>query len=398
MKFILFALATCAFAIGTTEFAPMGLLPDIATGVGVSIPTAGLLVSAYAVGVMIGAPLMTLALSASRRKTALLILLAIFVTGNLLSAVAPGYGFLVVARVVTSLAHGAFFGLGSLVAASIVPKEKQGAAVSTMFLGLSIANIGGVPVITWIGQLVGWRVAFGGIAVLGVVGMAALAIALPRGEAGRVPEVRKELRVLGRASVLRGLFTTVLGAGAMFTLYTYITAVLEHLTHATPKFVTMTLVVVGIGFTFGNALSGKLADRSLRATLRGGFIVLALIMFAFPWLAHSRVAVVIGLLFWGAAAFGLIPPLQTSVMREAHDAPGLASSVNIGAFNLGNALGAAVGGGILSAGFGYEWIAPAGGILALAGFVLASTGNRNKRNTPGEHPTGENHDTAFQTQ
>lgn len=374
MRFILFALATFAFAIGTTEFAPMGLLPDIATGVGVSIPTAGLLISAYAVGVMIGAPVMTLALSAARRKTALLILAAIFIAGNLLSAVAPGYGFLVFARVVTSLAHGAFFGLGALVAASVVPREKQASAVSTMFLGLSIANIGGVPTITWLGQLVGWRVAFGGIAGLGAIGMVFLALALPRGDSGKMPDVGAELRVLRRPAVLRGLFTTVLGAGAMFTLYTYIAAVLEHEGGVSPTFVTIALVAIGIGFTIGNALSGQWADRSLRATLQICFIALAVTMFVFPWFVHFHAGIVIGLLMWGAAAFGLVPPLQTSVMQEAHDAPGLASSVNIGAFNLGNALGAAVGGGVLSMGLGYTWIAPVGGMLAIAGLLVARIG------------------------
>ncbi|MDE1164575.1 MAG: MFS transporter [Pseudomonas sp.] len=372
MRFILFSLALAAFAIGTTEFAPMGLLPVIASGVGVSIPSAGMLISAYAVGVMVGAPLMTLLLSPARRKTALLLLMAIFTVGNVLSAFAPGYASLLFSRVFTSMAHGAFFGLGSVVAASLVAKEKQAGAVATMFLGLTIANIGGVPVATWIGQLIGWRAAFFATAGLGVLAMVSLAFALPRGEKGQMPEVRRELRVLMRPQVLRALLTTVLGAGAMFTLYTYIASVLQHLTHATPTFVTAMLVVIGIGFTLGNLLSGKLAERSLEGTLMGFLGVLAVIMLAFPFIATTSPGAAITLLLWGAATFGAVPPLQMRVMHAAHDAPGMASSVNIGAFNLGNALGAAVGGGVLGLGLGYEWIAPAGGVLALAGLLLTA--------------------------
>ena len=370
MRFILFALALAAFAIGTTEFAPMGLLPVIASGVGVSIPTAGLLISAYAIGVMVGAPLMTLAFSPLRRKSALLGLMVIFTLGNVLSALAPGYATLLAARVFTSLAHGAFFGLGSLVAAELVPKEKRAAAVSTMFMGLTIANIGGVPAATWLGQAIGWRMAFAGTAGLGVLALVALAFALPRGEAGQVPQVGRELRVLVRPVVLRALLSTVLGAGAMFTLYTYIASVLQHVTHASPSFVTAMLVVVGIGFTIGNAVSGRLADRSLEGTLLGCFGLLAVIMFVFPLVATSHVGATLVLLFWGAATFGVVPLLQTRVMQAAHDAPGLASSVNIGAFNLGNALGAAVGGGVISVGLGYGWVAPVGGLLAVGGFLL----------------------------
>jgi DHA1 family inner membrane transport protein len=370
MKFVLFALALAAFAIGTTEFAPMGLLPVIADGIHVSIPSAGLLISAYAVGVMVGAPLMTLLLSATRRRSALLLLMGIFTLGNLLSAVAPGYTTLLLSRLVTSMAHGAFFGLGSMVAAALVAKEKRAAAVSTMFLGLTIANIGGVPVATWIGNVVGWRVSFAGTAGLGLLALIALFFALPKGEPGTRPDVAAELRVLARPAVLRALFTTVLGAGAMFTLYTYLAAILADITHATPDFVTAMLVLTGIGFTIGNTLSGKLSDKWPRGTLLGCFTLLALSMIAFPLLASSKTGAAIVLLVWGAAAFGLVPPLQMRVMQQAHDAPGLASSVNIGAFNLGNALGAAAGSLVIDAGLGYAWVTPVGALLAVLGFGL----------------------------
>lgn len=365
MRFTLFSLATAAFAIGTTEFAPMGLLPVIATGLGVSIPTAGLLVSAYALGVMLGAPLMTLVLGRVRRKTALQILMVIFTVGNLLSAVAPGYTTLLLARVVTSLAHGAFFGLGALVAAELVPKERRGSAVATMFMGLTIANIGGVPAATWIGQAIGWRAAFGATAGLGLLALISLAIALPAGKAGDLPDLGREIKVLTRPVVLRALLTTTLSSGAMFSLYTYIAAIIAHVTHGTAGFVTAMLVVCGVGFTIGNAVSGKMADRSVRGTLLFFFALMAVVMLSFPLYTGSQAGMTLGLLVWAAAAFAVVSPLQMRVMQAAGEAPGLASSVNIGAFNLGNALGAAVGGAVLATGLGYEWIVPAGGLLGL---------------------------------
>jgi DHA1 family inner membrane transport protein len=379
----LLALAVGAFGIGTTEFAPMGLLPVIAEGVGVSIPTAGLLISAYALGVMLGAPLMTLAFGRIRVKKALIALMTIFVIGNVLSALAPGYWSLLAARLVTSLNHGAFFGLGSVVAASLVPKEKQSSAVATMFMGLTIANIGGVPAATWIGHQIGWRMAFAGTAGLGVLAIAALSFALPGGEAGKMPDVRSELRVLTRREVLLALTTTVMGAGAMFTLYTYVAPVLASLTHASAGFVTLALVLIGIGFTLGNWIGGRLADWSLDGSTKLFLGVLALIMFALPLLLPSQAGALVGLLMWGAATFAIVPPVQMRVMQAAAGAPGLASSVNIGAFNLGNALGAAVGGAVISAGLGYAAVPVAGGVLAAAGLLLVLVSTRYARSSPG---------------
>ncbi|WP_052214646.1 MFS transporter [Belnapia sp. F-4-1] len=375
----LLALAVGAFGIGTTEFAPMGLLPTIATGVGVSIPTAGLLVSAYAVGVMLGAPAMTLALGRLRRRNALMLLMGIFTIGNLLSAVAPDYWTLLAARVVTSMNHGAFFGLGATVAASVVPKERQASAVATMFMGLTIANVGGVPAATWLGQAIGWRMSFAATAGLGVLAMAALFLALPRGDAGRMPDVRRELAVLLRPAVLLAMATTVMGSAAMFTLYTYVAPALTTLTGASEGFVTLALVLIGIGFTIGNGLGGRLADWSVDGATKIFLSALAAVMAALPLLLTSHVGAAVGLLLWGVATFAIVPPVQMRVMQAAADAPGLASSVNIGAFNLGNALGAAVGGGVISAGFGYGTVAVAGAVLALAGLLLvvvAASGRR----------------------
>ena len=375
----LLALAVGAFGIGTTEFAPMGLLPVIANGVGVSIPAAGLLISAYALGVMLGAPLMTLAFGRLRAKKALIALMSIFVVGNLLSAMAPGYWTLLAARLVTSLNHGAFFGIGSVVAANLVPREKRASAVATMFMGLTIANIGGVPAATWIGQQIGWRMAFAGTAGLGVLAMAALAVALPRGDAGKMPDIRRELRVLARPEVLTAMATTVMGAGAMFTLYTYVAPVLENMTGASAGFVTIALVLIGIGFTIGNGLGGRLADWSLDGSTKLFLGALAVIMVALPFVLTSHVGALIGMLVWGAATFAIVPPVQIRVMHAAADAPGLASSVNVGAFNLGNALGAAAGGAVISAGWGYTAVPLAGAVLAAMGLVLVFAGRAANR-------------------
>ncbi|MDR6950830.1 DHA1 family inner membrane transport protein [Ancylobacter sp. 3268] len=378
----LLALAVGAFGIGTTEFTPMGLLPVIAEGVDVSIPTAGLLVSAYAIGVMVGAPVMTLAFSRFGKRTALMLLMGIFTVGNLLSALSPDYYTLLASRLVTSLNHGAFFGLGAIVAASVVPKEKQASAVATMFMGLTIANIGGVPAATWVGQQIGWRMAFAGTAVLGLVAIVSLWLALPRGEAGKLPDVRRELRVLTHPTVLLAMATTVLGAGAMFTLYTYVAPVLEELTGASNTFVTLTLVLIGVGFTLGNGLGGRLADWSLDGATKIFLAALALIMVALPLLLTSHVGAAIGLLVWGAAAFAIVPPVQMRVMQAAAEAPGLASSINVGAFNLGNALGAAVGGGVISLDLGYQAVPVAGGLLAAGGLALAWLGRARRATQP----------------
>jgi len=278
----LLALAAGAFGIGTTEFSPMGLLPVIADGLHVSIPTAGMLISAYAIGVMVGAPLMTLALSRWPQRTALIALMSIFTLGNLLSSIAPNYTTLLLARLVTSLNHGAFFGIGSVVAASLVPRERQASAVATMFMGLTIANVGGVPAATWLGQAIGWRMSCVATAGLGVIAMAGLFVALPRGGTGKAPDLRAELAVLTRPVVLGALATTVLGAGAMFTLYTYVAPTLARLTGATPGFVTAMLVLIGVGFSIGNVAGGHLSDRSLDGTLIGFLLLLIAVMLAFP--------------------------------------------------------------------------------------------------------------------
>lgn len=375
----LLALAIGAFAIGTTEFTPMGLLPVIADGVQVSIPTAGMLVSAYAIGVMVGAPVMTLLFSRFGKRTALISLMLIFTIGNLLSAFAPSYTTLLLSRLFTSLNHGAFFGIGAVVAASVVPKDKQARAIAAMFMGLTVANIGGVPAATWIGQQVGWRVAFGGTAMLGLITMAALWVALPKGMPGTRPDVRRELKVLVRPEVLLAMGTTVLGSAAMFTLYTYIAPMLTELTQASPGFVAFALVLIGIGFTLGNSLGGRLADWSLDGATKLILAALALTMLLLPVLLTTHTGAAIGLVFWGAAAFGIVPPVQMRVMQAASQAPGLASSVNVGAFNLGNAVGAALGGMVIGQGLGYAAVPLVGAALAAGGLALVWLGSMHRR-------------------
>ena len=370
INFPLLALAIGAFAIGTTEFSPMGFLPQIAENLNISIPTAGMLITAYALGVMIGAPIMTLWFGHFPRRKALIILMGIFTLGNLFAAIAPNYWGLMGARIFTSLNHGAFFGIGSIVATSVVPKDKQASAVAMMFMGLTIANIGGVPLATWIGQNIGWRMSFALIAILGVITMLSLWKALPEGELGQRPDVKAELKVLTRLPVVLALLTTVMSAGAMFTLYTYIAPSLHHITHATPTVITFMLVLIGIGFSIGNHLGGKFADLSVSKTLIGFLVVLMVMMLLFPILAKTTIGAAIALIIWGAAAFAVVPPLQIRVMSVAHEAPGLASSVNIGAFNLGNALGAAAGGAVLSMNMSYAMVSTTGAVLTAVGLVL----------------------------
>ncbi|MBS1103092.1 MFS transporter [Gluconobacter sp. Dm-62] len=366
----LLSLAVGAFAIGTTEFTPMGLLPVIAHGLQVSVPKAGGLVTAYAMGVMIGAPVITLLMARFRRKLALILLMGLYVAGNLLSAVSNSYELLFAARVLTSLAHGAFFGLGAVEASLSVAPSRRASAVASMFMGLTIANIIGVPAATWLGLNFGWHSAFAVTATLGLVTMLAVQLALPAREVGPAPEVGRELRVLVKANVLLALLTTAIGAGAMFVLYTYIAPILEHITHASPTVITVALMLTGVGFSIGNAVGGRSADKSLDGSLLVFFPILGVIMLIFPWMAQTVPGALFASLLWGASTFALMPALQMRVMQAAHDAPALASSMNIGAFNLGNAIGAALGGIALSMGLGYGGVSVIGTALALVGVGL----------------------------
>jgi len=348
----------------------MGLLPVIAADLHVSIPTAGLLVTGYALGVVVGAPLLTLPTERMPRKWLLLGLMALFTLGNLLSALSPNYAVLLAARVVTSLCHGAFFGVGSVVAESLVAPDQHASAVAGMFMGLTIANIGGVPLATWVGQHLGWRAAFAGIAGLGVIAILAIQLALPKLAAGPPANVRQELGVMQRPAVLLALATTVLGSGAMFTVFTYIAPILQSEAHVSESVLTLALVIYGVGLTIGNWLGGHFADRALHLTLVVvlGSLTALLVLFAFTM--QSPVPAVATVFAWGVATFALVPSLQARIMSVAADAPTLASSLNIGAFNLGNAAGAVLGGGVIRLDLGYPWVAVAGAAMAAGALVL----------------------------
>lgn len=374
----LLALAAGAFGIGVTEFAPMGLLPVIAADLGVSIPTAGLLISAYALGVLLGAPLMTLTTGRIRRRTLLIGLAAIFTLGNLLAAISSNYGMLLAARIITSLNHGAFFGVGAIVAASVVPPNRSAGAVAAMFMGLTIANVVGVPLATWVGDQIGWRSAFWGIAGLGVLTMAALRFTLPDQPAPANGNPLNELKVLTRKQVLGALGLTVVGSSAMFTVFTYIAPILHSETGASVEFVTAMLVTYGLGLTVGNWLGGRFADQSVDRTLIVTLAGLALVLLAFAFLMPVKVMAAPLIFLWGVASFALVPPLQVRVMNAAGDAPNLASAVNIGAFNLGNAIGAALGGAVIAGGLGYPAVSVAGAIMAglgLAAVLMSRSGS-----------------------
>jgi DHA1 family inner membrane transport protein len=364
------ALAIGAFGIGVTEFAPMGLLPVIAQGLQVSIPQAGLLVSGYALGVLGGAPLMIIPTSGWNRKTLLLALMGLFTLGNGLSAIAPGYGVLMLARLVTALCHGAFFGVGSVVAGKLAGPGRQAAAVAAVFSGLTIANIGGVPLAAWVGQHIGWRMAFAGIAGLGVIAIIALQWSLRPSPGDPHARPLRELAVLRRGPVLLALATTALGSSAMFTVFTYIAPILQTQAHASPDLITAALVVYGVGLTIGNALGGRFADKALKATLIVVLSALAALLLLFAVTMRNPAAAIATIFAWGVASFALVPALQTRVLSVASEAPTLASAINIGAFNLGNAFGAALGGGVIAAGLGYPWVAVAGAATAIGGLAL----------------------------
>ncbi|MEV4373901.1 MFS transporter [Nonomuraea sp. NPDC049637] len=386
MPLALLALAIGAFGIGTTEFVIMGLLPEIAGDYGVSIPTAGLLVTGYASGVVVGAPLMTVLGTRISRKTMLLVLMGLFVIGNLVSALAPGFGVMLGGRIVASMAHGAFFGIGSVAAADLVAPHKKAGAIATMFTGLTVANIVGVPLGTFIGQAVGWRTTFALVAVLGLVGLLGIAVlvpAVPRPEGTRL---RPELTAFRNPQVLLAMAMTVLGFGGVFAAITYVAPMMTQVAGYSADAVTWLLVLFGVGMFLGNLLGGRFADRALMPLLYTTLGGLAVVLALFTLTAHDKVAAAVSIFLVGALGFATVPPLQKRVLDQAHGAPTLASAVNIGAFNLGNALAAWLGGLVIAAGLGYtapNWV---GALLAAAALALAFWSAVLERRGPAREP------------
>ncbi|MFD5097951.1 MFS transporter [Streptomyces albidochromogenes] len=378
----LLALAVSAFGIGTTEFVMMGLLPNVADDLGTSVPTAGYLVSAYAIGVVVGAPLLTALGSRVPRRRMLLLLMALFTIGNLASALAPGFGWLVAGRVLAGLPHGAFFGVGAVVAARLVADGRQARAVATMFLGLTVANIVGVPAATLLGQHLGWRATFLVVAAIGLVAMAALARLVPHVPLDGHQSVRRELRALGSRQVLLGLLTAVFGFAGVFAVYSYLASMTTEVMGFGESSVTLVLALFGIGMTLGALAAGPLTDRALRPTLYGSLGALALVLLAFDHTAHVRWAALVTVVVLGAVGFMTTTPLQMLVMNKAKDAPTLASASNHSAFNLANAGGAWLGGMAIAAGWG--WMSPTlvGAVLAVAGLAIAVTAGLLDRTPP----------------
>lgn len=367
----LIALAIGAFGIGLTEFVIMGLLPEVATDFAVTEATAGWLISGYALSVVVGALGLTAATTRLPRKAVLLGLVVLFIAGNALTALAPDYTTAMLGRIVAALCHGAFFGIGSVVAADLVAPEKKARAIAIMFTGLTAANVFGVPFGTFVGQQFGWRATFWAISAIGVVAFAgiALLVTVPRTEGERV-SVRTELRAFRSGQVWLSLTVTVLAYGGMFGAFTYIAYTLTGVTGFAASAVPWLLVLFGAGLVIGNAVGGRLADRSIDRTLLGFIAALLLILVAFGLLAWSQPATIAILVLLGAFGFATVPGLQSRIMRYAGGAPTLASGANIGAFNVGNALGAWAGGLGIAAGLGYTspiWI---GAAITAAGLIV----------------------------
>jgi DHA1 family inner membrane transport protein len=370
-RFGLYALTLGAFAIGTTEFVPVGLLPEIARDLNVTIPLAGFLVTAYALGVAVGAPVFTLTFNRVNRKTALALLLLFFIAGNALAAVAQSYGVLLAARLLAALSHGTFFGIGAIVAGSLVPRERSAFAVATMFMGLTVAMVMGVPFGAFVGQRFGWHAPFAIIAGIGLIALISVLTLIQPVEAGP-QSVRAELRSLASRPVILALLTTLFGFGGVFTLYTYISPILETVTGLSPSVVAALLVLFGVGTVIGNVVAGNYADRALGPTLLAALGGLALVLAVSTFMWHDTGLATVATFAIGIFSFATTTPLQITVIRAAKGAPNLASSANISAFNIGNALGAALGAVVIAKGAPLSSLGLWAATMTVAGLLAAS--------------------------
>ncbi|MEU6188277.1 MFS transporter [Nocardia sp. NPDC047038] len=383
MPLALLALTLGAFGIGTTEFVVVGLLPDIASSYSVSIPTAGLLVTGYALGVVAGAPLMTGLGTRLSRKRMLLGMLTLLVVGNLLSAAAPTFALMLAGRIVASLAHGAFFGIGAVVAGTLVSADRRAGAIAIMFTGLTVATVVGVPLGTLLGQHFGWRLTFVFVALVGLIGLLGVAALVPEQPAAANAALRTELAVFRNHQVLLAMAMTVLGFGGVFAAITYLAPMMTEVTGYAESSVTWLLVLFGLGFFAGNLIGGKFADRHLMPMLYLTLGGLALVLALFTVTAHDKTAAAVTVVLIGALGFATVPPLQKRVLDQAAGAPTLASAVNIGAFNLGNAVSAWLGGVVIAAGYGYtapNWVGV--GLVLVALLLAILSGQLERRGTP----------------
>ena len=364
------ALALGGFGIGTTEFVAMGLLPDIATSLGINEPTAGHVISAYALGVVVGAPLIASLTARVERKTLLLGLMVVFTLGNLASVFAPTYGTLMAARFVAGIPHGAFFGIAALVAAHLMGPQNRAKAVSHVLTGLTVATVLGVPVASWLGQQFGWRSAFGLVVAIGLVTLTAIWFWLPEMTSMHVTSPVTELGALKRVQVWLALLVGMVGFGGMFAVYTYVSTTLTDVAGLSRALIPLALMVFGLGMVVGNLVGGRMADVSVVRGLYLSISALCVVLTLFVFAAHNPWTAMAGLFLIGAAGSAIGPALQTRLMDVAHDAQTLAAALNHSALNIANAAGAWVGGVVIAAGYGYTAPAAAGAILAVAGLVV----------------------------
>ncbi|MFF8325778.1 MFS transporter [Rhodococcus qingshengii] len=364
------ALALGGFGIGTTEFVAMGLLPEMASGLGVSEPVAGHVISAYALGVVVGAPLIAALTARVPRRTLLIALMVAFTVGNAASVFAPSYTTLMMARFVAGLPHGAYFGVAALVAAHLAEPGKRAKAVAMVMMGLSVANVIGVPVAAWIGQALGWRSAFALVAVIGVATVASLFVWIPRLDGMPVTNPITELGALGRVQVWMTLIVGMVGFGGMFAVYTYISTTLTDVSGLGASFIPLALMLYGLGMVAGNFVGGYLADRALMKGLFLSMGSLVVILAVFVIAVRNPYTALVFVFLIGLAGSSMVPGLQTRLMDVAEDAQTLAASLNHAALNIANAFGAWIGGVVIAAGYGYTAPAAVGSLLAVAGLVV----------------------------
>ena len=389
----LIALALGGFGIGLTEFVIMGLLPEVAADFRVSEATAGWLISGYALAVVVGALLLTAAVTRFERKPVLAALMVLFIAGNLVSAIAPDYGLMMLGRIIAALAHGAFFGIGAVVAASMVAPTKKAGAIAIMFTGLTAANVLGVPFGTMLGQAAGWRSTFWAITAIGVLALVGILTLVPQTGAGETAPggLRGELRAFRSGQVWLSILVTILGYGGMFGAFTYIAFTLTEVTGFTAPTVPWLLILFGVGLFIGNTVGGKAADRNVDRTLLVALAALVVVLVVFALTAGSQPMTIASMVLLGGFGFATVPGLQMRVMKYATTAPTLASGANIGAFNVGNALGAWMGGVTITAGLGYTspiW-AGAGITLLGLGVMAVAAAAAGRHSTDGPSVTSE---------
>lgn len=378
----IFALAAGGFAIGTTEFAIMGLLQEMVLDLGISVPAGGHVISAYALGVVVGAPILAALGARIPRKTLAVGLMVMFSVGNLSSFFAPDYNWLLVTRFLSGLPHGAFFGVAAVIAASLVAPTRRARAISMVMLGLSIANVVGVPFATWLGQQAGWRWMFVMVAAIGVLTVALVARYVPHEATHPEASIRRELSALRRIQVWLALLIGTVGFGGFFAVYAYISPTMTNVSGFDASLLPLIVGLYGLGQVAGNIVGGRLADRSVMGSIYGILLGTAVILAAYAWLVQYKPGALVLVFLVGAIGSMLVPPLQTRLLDASPGAQSLASSLNHAALNMANALGALLGGLVIAWGWGYRSPAVVGAVLALMGLGIALLSGWLDRKSP----------------